>query len=361
VRRAAYLLVVALVVVVAAGCLPKDPGPTALYRGVQSNITPVVTPKAQPITWGAAPPIDANYGGTLYAGTGIQTQDPRPALVDGLEPLRLWVANPNNGVTQRPAILWFHGGGFAVGLDSMYGLANGTGKDYAKRGYVSFSVEYRIDSTLVGTGTRPPSLCQWVQDHVNPEDAVWVQRFEQCRRNVLAAQYDALAAVRWVRAHAAEYGVDPNKIAIGGFSAGAVISELVAFQSDQVGTLTYSTGDTLSPADSKVQAAIGASGCLPTPDFGAPTTIDANDAPTSFIASKFDQALPYDCAKATTSTARSIPLVAELTSYCTESYHANVLYDQHKAATDDQWTTFLVRQLKIYSGTREPTAAPFCT
>ena len=101
--------------------------------------------------------------------------------------------------------MWVHGGGFAVGLDSMNALANGSGQDYAQRGYVGFSVEYRIDTTLVGTqgANRPPSLCQWVQDNEDPQSQLWVARRDQCARNIIAAQRDALAAVRWIRAHAA--------------------------------------------------------------------------------------------------------------------------------------------------------------
>lgn len=129
--------VVVVVATAAAGCLAKDPGPSGLYRGKQASIHPVVMPKGAPVTWGSAPVIDDHYGGTLYAGTAIEQTDPRPAaLANGNEPLRLWVADSHDGRTNRPAILWFHGGGFAVGIDSMYGLANGTAKDYAQRGYV---------------------------------------------------------------------------------------------------------------------------------------------------------------------------------------------------------------------------------
>lgn len=137
-----------------------------------------MTPKDSGVTGGSAPPIDENYGGTLYAGTSAEIQDPRPALLpNGNEPLRFWVAEPNNGVKNRPAIIWLLGGGFAAGIDSMHGLANGTAREYAQRGYVGFSVEYRIDTTLIGTGQggrRPPSLCQWVQDNVDPDDPVWL-------------------------------------------------------------------------------------------------------------------------------------------------------------------------------------------
>lgn len=350
-----------LVVLVAVACQPPvDPGPDARYRAPQPSITPKVTPKATPVVWGAAPVIDPNYGGTLYAGTGIQTADPRPAAVGGNQPLRLWVADPDEGLTNRPAIVWVHGGGFAVGIDSMYGLANTTGKEYAKRGYVSFSVEYRIDTTLVGTGARPPSLCQWVQDHIAPGDPTWEARKAQCAANVLAAQRDVQAAIRWIRLHAADYGVDPTKIAVAGFSAGAVTALNVAYRSEDVGPVSYFTDDDRSVAGSWVQAALSASGCVYSPDLGPSPDIGSGDPPTSAIASKGDQALPYPCAASTTSLARAHGLTAELTSYCSESLHANALYDAHKDATDAQWTQFLIRELALYRDQPPPTADPIC-
>ncbi len=179
-------------------------------------------------------------------------------------------------------------------------------------------------------------------------------------RNIVAAQHDALAAVRWIKQHAPQYGVDPNRIAIGGFSAGAVTASNVAYQWDDVGTLSYFTGDTLSPTDSKVRAAFGASGCTYTVDGSAPATIGVGDASTSFIHSEFDQAVPYACAATTVETARAHGLVAELTSYCNESGHAETLYNAHKAASDDQWTTFLARELQVYSGMRPPSTDPVC-
>lgn len=359
--RLSKLAAVAAVGMVATACLPPNPGPTGLYLGQQADITPSVTPKAAPITWGAAPNIDEHYGGTLYAGTGMEMQDPRPALVDGNQQLRLWVADPEDGRTNRPVILWFHGGGFAAGIDSMYGLANGVGEEYAKRGYVSISVEYRTDTTLVGTGTRPPSLCQWVQDYTgSPTDPTYIQRRNQCARNIYAAQYDALAAIRWVRANAADLGVDPNRLAIGGFSAGAVISYAAAYQWDQVGTVAYFAGDSLDPLASRPQAAIGASGFLPTMDGAAPATVGVGDVPTSMIASRFDPAAAYPSTALTTVTARGEGLVAELASYCNESLHAANLYAAHRAATDEQWTTFLARELLLYSEMRPASADPVC-
>jgi acetyl esterase/lipase len=43
---------------------------------------------------------------------------------------------------------------------------------------------------------------------------------------------DARRAVRWVRAHAAEYGVDPNRVGVMGFSAGGELVSLIADNPD---------------------------------------------------------------------------------------------------------------------------------
>ena len=359
-------LVVAMAAMTTAAlmaCAPPNPGPSGLYLGKQASIHPTVTPKGAPITWGSAPPIDPNYGATLYAGTAMEQQDPRPArLPNGKEPLRMWMAQPDNGVTNRPAIVWLHGGGFTVGIDSMYGLADGVGKEYAQRGYVSFSAEYRTDTTLLGKvgDQRRPRLCQYVQDHQDPGNPQWESLKAQCLRNIQTAQRDVQAAVRWIRAHAAQYGVDPDKIAVGGFSAGAVTAANLAYRSYDVGGTRYFAGDDLSVAHSRVQAAIGASGCLYSPTGGPLTDIGSSDAPISFIQSRFDASVPYDCAAATVTTARAKGLVAELTSYCLENGHAMNLYRQHQAATDAQWTTFLARELGIYSGMPPATTAPVC-
>lgn len=80
----------------------------------------------------------------------------------------------------------------------------------------------------------------------------------------------------------------------------------------------------------------------------------------SAIHSKGDGAAPDECQADTVTTARSNGLVAELTSYCNENGHAAQLYNQHKAVTDQQWTTFLARELRLYRGMRPPSADPVC-
>lgn len=81
----------------------------------------------------------------------------------------------------------------------------------------------------------------------------------------------------------------------------------------------------------------------------------------SLIHSEYDQAVDYrGCVVPMVDTARGAGLVAELTSYCGQGGHAVVLYQAHQAATDEQWTTFLARELRIYSGLRPPSADPVC-
>ena len=94
-----------------------------------------------------------------------------------------------NSKISRPAVLVVHGGGWRTGNRSQhYPLA----QRLAALGYVCFTPEYRLST-----------------------DALYP-----------AAVHDIKSAVRWMRAHAKEYGIDTGKIAVLGFSAGG---ELAAF------------------------------------------------------------------------------------------------------------------------------------
>jgi acetyl esterase/lipase len=98
------------------------------------------------------------------------------------------------------AIVWLHGGGFVMGdLDTEHPAATRVADG---SGAVVISVGYR----------RAP-------EHRFP-----------------AALDDAYAALVWTAKHAAELGVDPARIAVGGHSAGAAITAAVALRArDQQG------------------------------------------------------------------------------------------------------------------------------
>ncbi|PWN02959.1 esterase [Nocardioides silvaticus] len=100
----------------------------------------------------------------------------------------------SNGTPSRGLILFFHGGGFVIGSRASYTaparmLAHGTGADVV-------SVEYRVA----------------------PEDPF------------PAAQDDAVVAWRYVVEHAAEWGVDPQRIVVAGESAGGNIAAVLCQQ-----------------------------------------------------------------------------------------------------------------------------------
>ncbi len=107
--------------------------------------------------------------------------------VDGRE-LKLYVSKPTAWAPtdSRPAVVFFHGGGWTGGKPGQF---DEHCKHLASRGMVCFQIQYRL---LNKANNDPPSIC------IN----------------------DAKTAMRWVRGRAREFGIDPNKIASGGGSAG---------------------------------------------------------------------------------------------------------------------------------------------
>jgi acetyl esterase len=101
--------------------------------------------------------------------------------------LKLHVFRPPHWTAsdRRPAIVFFFGGGWVGGTPTQF---YPHAARLAALGMVAMSAEYRTKKS----------------DDTDP----------------FAAVADAKAAIRWVRAHAAELGIDPNRIAAGGGSAG---------------------------------------------------------------------------------------------------------------------------------------------
>ena len=106
--------------------------------------------------------------------------------------------------TDRPWVVWLHGGSFEEGSKNGMSLYC---KEYARRGYVAVSADYRLQQ-----GRHPGSP---------PGEAA------------AAAQEDTLAAVEWVRARAGQLKVDSGRAIVGGFSAGAVTAAWCAYKWDQ--------------------------------------------------------------------------------------------------------------------------------
>jgi dienelactone hydrolase len=235
-RRLGGVAALLAVVLVVTGCtLPRPPGNSPLrYRDqVFSNVT--VTSNLQ---YGSAPDANGN-----------------PVI------LRLDMYRPTGDAqTSRPALVWAHGGGFSGG-DKTNTVPVDVANTFAKQGYVVVSINYRL--------LAPPSCTS------NPSQGV-------CTTAALEAQHDAQAAVRWLRANASTYGVDPARIGIGGESAGAITATLVGLHSEDVG----SSGNPGFP--STVGGFVSVSGGLPQGVFAG-----AGDAWGLFFHGTADPIVPY--------------------------------------------------------------------
>jgi len=97
--------------------------------------------------------------------------------------LAMNIALPKTTTGLRPAVLCIHGGGFRAGTREGY---DGLCKQLAERGYVAATASYRLAP----------------------------------KYQFPAAIYDVKAAVRFLRANAAKYQIDPDKIGVVGGSAG---------------------------------------------------------------------------------------------------------------------------------------------
>jgi len=108
--------------------------------------------------------------------------------------LRMDIYQPQGDtLTKRPVIIFCFGGGFIGGQRtsaSMVALA----RDFARRGYVTAAIDYRLGMNL----TDP----------------------EKAKRAVYRAIQDSRSAVRFFRANAATYRVDPNQVFVSGHSSG---------------------------------------------------------------------------------------------------------------------------------------------
>ena len=132
------------------------------------------------------------------APVDIRRDAPAPAPVMDIEygtangkRLLLDAYVPPAGEDPRPAVVMIHGGGWRAGDKASW---RPEAEQLAARGWVAFSINYRLD-----------------------EPAVFPAEID-----------DVQAAVRWVRAHAQEYGVDPTRIAAIGESAGGHLSAMLA-------------------------------------------------------------------------------------------------------------------------------------
>jgi dienelactone hydrolase len=281
--------------------------------------------------------IDAGY----FAAGDLTTQKDvvygeAPALPDqnvppgGTEQLKLDVIMPKLDVdpeTRRPGLVWIHGGGFKAGSKTA-GTARAT--EWASRGYVVVNINYRLDQD---------NRCQDIQDGVSVPDS----EREQCFDAILAAQHDAQAAIRWLRANADALDVDPARVGVEGSSAGAVTAVNLAYDADDPGD----SNDLPGPSD--VQAAAALSGAA----YPEIARIGPGDAPVIYAHCTNDQAVDWDITSAGIDAAHAAGLVADALvwsppdSCATGQVHAVDLLKAHGDEIDLAFAQFLYRHLEL--------------
>jgi Esterase/lipase len=112
---------------------------------------------------------------------------------------------PDTFARPVPAVLLIHGGGWRLG-DKADARERNIGNTLASHGYAIFSINY-----LLNVGQKDPATGKLVLSRL-----AWPQNLHDCK-----------SALRWIRAHADRYGVDPERVAVMGGSAGGHLSMLL--------------------------------------------------------------------------------------------------------------------------------------
>jgi acetyl esterase/lipase len=183
---------------------------------------------AAPLTWLVLTVLCLTGG--IARCSEIVTEDNITYGKAGDTELKLDLARPE-GDGPFPAIVFIHGGAWYQGNRQGY---RGAIQEAAKRGYVAATISYRLmkfDESKKETTTATP---------------------------IFPAQiHDAKAAIRWVRANAQKYHVDPDRIGVTGGSAGGHLSLLVGLTDPSSGL----EGDSGNPGQSSwVQAVVNGFG-----------------------------------------------------------------------------------------------------
>jgi alpha/beta hydrolase fold len=173
--------------------------------------TVVVAQDVIPLPFTPAPAVEPNYPGKEYFSkiwnTEVVTNVTKPSLT---------VFNPSPELRNGTAVVICPGGGFmALSITSE---GNEGAKYLAARGVTAFVLKYRLAHT--GEDATQEFVAK-VGDQ---------QKFGEMMEKIMPlAIADGLAAITYVRQHATDFGVSPDRVGIMGFSAGGAVTAGVAF------------------------------------------------------------------------------------------------------------------------------------
>lgn len=130
----------------------------------------------------------------------------------------LTIYKPDPAIANGTAVVICPGGGFialAMGNEG-YDVANWL----VKKGITCFVLKYRL------AHINTTDAVKYFNDAIHGGDKEKIKNQQEAIPYSIA---DGKAAIKYVRAHATEYGINPNKIGILGFSAGGTVAASAAF------------------------------------------------------------------------------------------------------------------------------------
>ncbi len=202
---------------------------------------PKVPPPAVKMTRVSTAPIEGveTYSNLVYAKYGTRE-------------LTLDLYRPKTGAGPFPAVVFIHGGGWYKGDPSSYTAMS---QQLAARGYVTLNLFYRLS----GEAPFP------------------------------AALYDCKSAVRWARANAQTFRIDPDRIGSVGGSAGGHLSGLLGTSGHSPG---LNHGGNHLDQSSEIQACVVMAGSmdLTTEDSKRSATHDPRRRTATFMGGTWEEA-----------------------------------------------------------------------
>ncbi len=229
---------------------------------------------------------NGRYQTEIFPSVNVTTVNYSDVYVDLEHEMDIY--QPNGDVEiNRPLIIYVHGGAFIAGEKESVDCVDFC-TEFAKKGYVVATINYRLVSSL--------DLTNFLLFNENQYEAV------------LEATMDLKAAVRYFRkdyANGDNYRIDPNTIFVGGYSAGAVAAIHLAYLDsvsqlpttpDDIQTMANNLGGIEGDAgnlgySSEVNGIISFAGGINDLSW-----IDANDEPIVSCQGDADPTVSYNCA-----------------------------------------------------------------
>jgi acetyl esterase/lipase len=230
---------------------------------------------------------------------------PKPGKKDLL--LDLYEPAGEGVPAKLPAMVVIHGGGFKGGSRGARNMA-GLCRELASRGFVCISIDYRMQ------GDDPP-----------------VEGRTLMERSIRAAVIDAATATKWLIDNAEQHRVDTTRIAVGGGSAGAITSLMLAYRKG------------VRPERLPIAAVVDLWGSM----YRSVDDIQEGDPPVIIIHGTNDRTVPFAGAEAIVDRTRQVGVTCELCAIEGGGHGVNLNDEFEGTRLMQRIVNFLDVQLKL--------------